>query len=116
MSAGERHWAEDVALEHLVRAGWRLLDRNFRVRGGEIDLIMRDGKVVVFVEVRQRSTDRFGGAAASLDARKLARVRIAARHFLARNGLGEDLAVRFDAVLLSGPKGACRIEHLRDVA
>ena len=77
---------------------------------------MRDGNVVVFVEVRQRSTDRYGGAAASLDARKLARVRLAARHFLAREGLGEDVAIRFDAVLLSGPEGASRIQHLRDVA
>lgn len=115
MGSETRHWAEDAALDHLLRAGWQLLARNFRVRGGEIDLIMRDGDVTVFVEVRQRSTELFGGAAASLDARKLARVRLAARHFLAREGIGEDVAIRFDAVLLSGPKGASRIEHLRDV-
>lgn len=115
VNASAPHWAEDAALDHLLRSGWDLLGRNFRVRGGEIDLIMRDENVVVFVEVRQRSTDRFGGAAASIDARKLARVRLAARHFLAREGLGEDVAVRFDAVLLTGPEGAARIEHLHDV-
>jgi len=55
--------AEDHALATLQNAGLRLLQRNFRCRFGEIDLIMRDGNVLVFVEVRHRSSARFGSAA-----------------------------------------------------
>lgn len=77
----------------------RLVERNYRVRAGEIDLIARapDG-TLVFVEVRARSGDGHGGAAGSIDARKRERIILAARHYLAR--LPEEPACRFDVVLL----------------
>lgn len=92
--------AEGAALEHLEKAGLRLLERNYRTPGrggGEIDLIMRapDG-TVVFVEVRRRAGARFGGAAASVGATKQARIVFAARHYLMR--LGAEPACRFDVV------------------
>ena len=62
--------AEDLASAHLERAGLRILTRNYRVRGGEIDCIALDGNTLVFVEVRLRRNTRFGGAAASIDGRK----------------------------------------------
>src|SRR5574343_1140519 len=82
--------AEAAACRHLEQAGLRVLERNYRTPGrggGEIDLIMRapDG-TVVFVEVRQRSDTRFGGAAASVGATKQARIVQAARHYLMRAG------------------------------
>jgi putative endonuclease len=102
--------AEQLAADYLQRAGLSLIERNFRVRGGEIDLICRDGKTTVFVEVRLRSRGDFGGAAASITAAKQARLILAARHWLLRHG---ETPCRFDCVLLDGlePKN---IEWLRD--
>ena len=102
--------AEQLAADYLQNRGLRLVERNFRVRGGEIDLICRDGKSTVFVEVRLRSRGEFGGAAASITAAKQARLILAARHGLQRHG---ETPCRFDCVLLDGlePKN---IEWLRD--
>jgi putative endonuclease len=91
---------EDRALAHLVAAGLKLLARNYRTPGrggGEIDLVMRDaGGTVVFVEVRQRSSSRFGGAAASVSYFKQRRIVFAARHYLMR--LTQQPPCRFDVV------------------
>jgi putative endonuclease len=99
--------AEELAAHHLVKHGLRVVERNFRVRGGEIDLICRDGSSVVFVEVRLRRRSDYGGAAASITAAKQARIIMAARHWLARHG---EFPCRFDCVLLDGE----HIEWLRD--
>lgn len=76
--------AEQRALAYLLRHGLRLQARNFRCKAGEIDLIMQDGETLVFVEVRQRSTMRYGGAAASVTLRKQMRVTRAAHWYLTR--------------------------------
>ncbi len=89
--------AENRAAEFLAARGLKLLERNFRVRGGEIDLICRDGGSVVFVEVRSRSRGDYGGAAASIGAAKQARLILAARHWLVRHG---ETPCRFDCVLI----------------
>ena len=91
--------AEQLAAEYLLRQGLSIVERNFRVRGGEIDLVCRDGKTTVFVEVRLRSHGDFGGAAASITAAKQARLIMAARHWLLRRG---ETPCRFDCVLLDG--------------
>ena len=75
---------ENVAMAHLARAGLRLLTRNFTCRSGELDLIMRDGATLVFVEVRRRGRADFGGAAASIGSAKRRRLVFAARLFLLR--------------------------------
>lgn len=92
--------AEDGALEYLQRQGLSLVERNFRCKGGEIDLIMRDRQALVFVEVRKRADARHGGAAASVTARKQARLIIAAQVFLQR--YRELPACRFDVVAIDG--------------
>jgi putative endonuclease len=76
--------AEARALAWLVERGLVPVDRNVRFRGGEIDLVMRDGAHWVFVEVRARRDARFGGAAASVDARKQRRIALAAQLYLLR--------------------------------
>jgi putative endonuclease len=91
--------AEVRAAEFLERHKLQVIERNFRVRGGEIDLICRDGRDVVFVEVRQRARSDYGGAAASITANKQARLIVAARHWLARHG---EVPCRFDCVLMDG--------------
>ncbi len=90
--------AEDRAAAYLAQQGLKLVTRNFRCRGGEIDLIMRDGTSLVFVEVRARARADFGGAAASITAAKQARIILAARHYLAQHRV--DAPCRFDAVLI----------------
>lgn len=95
---------EEAAARHLAAQGLKIVARNFRVKGGEIDIVCRDGAVTVFVEVRRRATRSgadFGGAGASITATKRKRLILAARHWLARHG---DSACRFDCVLIDGEK------------
>jgi putative endonuclease len=93
--------AEALAANWLERHGLLVLARNFRVRGGEIDLVCRDGKSLVFVEIRLRRNGHFGGAAASITASKRRRLVLAAQHYLARHARAADADCRFDCVLMS---------------
>lgn len=90
--------AEALAAQFLERHGLAILARNFRTRRGEIDLVARDGDTLVFVEVRLRARSDFGGAAASVTARKQQRIVAAALAWLAR--LRREPPCRFDAILL----------------
>lgn len=92
--------AEMLAAAHLEKHGLRLVERNYRCRHGEIDLIMRDGDTLVFVEVRLRTNAKFGGAAESITQQKQGKILQAARHYLA--GQRKLPPCRFDAVLLGG--------------
>lgn len=92
--------AEALAARFLLSQGLAIVGRNYRCRGGEIDLIARDGKTLVFVEVRLRGNRAFGSAAESITAAKRRRLGLAARHYLA--GLAHEPPCRFDAVLLDG--------------
>lgn len=100
---------EERACGFLQSHGLDLIERNYRTRRGEIDLVMRDGGQLVFVEVRFRASQRFGGALASVDGRKQARLIAAARHYmLARNYQGQ---ARFDVVALEGTE---QVQWIRD--
>jgi len=92
---------EERAARHLHAQGLLVLCRNFRVRGGEIDLVCREGATTVFVEVRRRAGADFGGAGGSVTPVKQRRIVLAARHWLARHGEG---ACRFDCVLIENGK------------
>lgn len=94
--------AEQRALDYLSSRGLGLLSRNYRVRLGELDLVMVDGAELVFVEVRQRAHASFGGAAASVNAAKQQRVRRAAAAFVAAHCGGRWPPVRFDVVAIEG--------------
>lgn len=88
-----------------------MLETNYRCRFGEIDLIARDGETLVFVEVRMRRSQAFGGAAASVTPAKQRRLVQAARHYLA--GRRSMPACRFDVLLLDGLDGR-NIEWLKN--
>ena len=103
--------AEEHAARHLADQGLEILLRNWRCRMGELDLVARDGAVLVIVEVRRRARGDYGGAAASVTFAKRRRIVRAARHLLM---LRRDLArlpARFDVVALDGPEGS--IEWIR---
>lgn len=96
--------AEDKALDYLQRNGLTLHLRNYRTPYGEIDLIMVDRKLqeLIFVEVRFRESERFGGPAQSIDRRKQDRLVASAEHFRQRHHQFADYPCRFDVIALSG--------------
>jgi putative endonuclease len=104
--------AENLAAAFLENRGFAIVARNFRCRGGEIDLVCRDGKSLVFVEVRLRRNANYGGAGASITANKQRRIILAAQHYLAAHAHA-DCPCRFDCVLLDGSKEES-IEWVRD--
>lgn len=99
--------AEQWACAYLQQRGLKLLERNYRCRMGEIDIVMRDVETVVFVEVRYRSNPGFGGALASIDARKQSRILAAASHYVQRHKL--ECPTRIDVV---GVRDRIRIDWL----
>ena len=107
---------EDLAARHLESRGLRLLERNYRCRGGEIDLVMLDGDSLVLVEVRLRTSGGHGGAAASVGTRKQRRFAHAARHLLATRPQYRTLRARFDVVALdsSGRADELQVTWIRD--
>jgi putative endonuclease len=108
-----RHWAETLARQHLQALGYRILAENYTLRGAEIDLVAQDGEVLVFIEVRQRASSRFGSAAESVTATKQRRLRRAALHFVYERFKRDDLPMRFDAVLIEGTRASHRLAHLK---
>ena len=91
---------EDLARDYLLAQGLHLLQANYRCRCGEIDLIMRDGQTICFIEVRFRKSLAFGGAAASITAAKQRKVVKAALFYLAGRQSLMNRALRFDALLI----------------
>jgi putative endonuclease len=105
---------EAAACRYLEERGLTLLHRNFRCRHGEIDLVMRDDDILVFVEVRYRASERFGGAAASVDRGKQTRLSAAAGYYLVRHPT--DSACRFDVVAIGADGRVHWIKHAFDGA
>ncbi|HEX7012689.1 MAG TPA: YraN family protein [Steroidobacteraceae bacterium] len=104
---------EDAALEHLRAAGLKLVERNYRCRGGEIDLVMLEGATLVLVEVRWRSSMQFGGAAASVTWRKQQRLARAARSLLDRRPDLRRYPARFDVVAIDTAEGRVEINWIK---
>lgn len=92
---------EDLAVAELERRGYAILDRRYRTRHGEIDIVARDGETTVFVEVKVRVTSDFGSAAEAVTPRKQRRVASMAIDYLARHRL-TDRPCRFDVVAIDG--------------
>ena len=106
--------AENVAADFLRAQGLDILERNYLRRMGELDIVARDRDVLVIAEVRTRSSDRYGGAAASVDPRKQQRlIRTASQLLQQRKDLAQ-LRVRFDVVVVSEMEAGCgRVEWIR---
>jgi len=97
--------AEDIAADFLVAQGLTILLRNYRRRGGELDIVAREGDVLVIAEVRTRSTDEFGGAAASVDGWKQHKIIRAATQLLQQRSDLAQLRARFDVIVVRGADG-----------
>lgn len=106
-------WGEEEAERFLRRAGYKILARNFRTPVGELDIIARHGKLLVFVEVKTRRSAAFGSPQEAVGPVKQRQIVRAAQWYLG-NGHGKGLQPRFDVVAVrTGPDGAL-IEHLQD--
>lgn len=104
---------ERLALNYLVHRGYELVERNYRRRGGEIDLILRRGKTLVFVEVKLRRGSEFGSPLEAVTPRKQATIRALAEQYLSE--VEADLEeARFDVVGIILGGGPARIEHIKD--
>jgi putative endonuclease len=101
LTLGKRY--ENIALSYLQKAGLELIERNVCYPVGELDLIMSDRQTIVFVEVRFRRSDAFGGAIQSVTLKKQRRLLKAASHWLmAQNRSLEDTDCRFDIFAITG--------------
>ena len=101
---------EEKACNYLVRCGFRILERNYRCRIGEIDIIARDGEYLVFVEVKYRLSKAQGGAAYTIPVSKQRTIARVAQWYMKTKGISLQTYCRFDAVLFDGDD----IEHIKD--
>lgn len=107
--------AEQLACRYLEARGLRPVERNYRCRHGEIDLIMLDGNCLVFVEVRYRSAGAFATAAVSVDRRKQDKLARTAEMFLATHGGFASYSARFDVIGVDARAGGCQsVEWIAD--
>jgi len=109
-------FGEHVATAHLIRQGYALVARQWRCAAGEIDLLMRDGATLVFIEVRTRRGDRSGAAEESLGRRKQARLSALAYTYLAEHGTPADQLWRIDVVAIDVDRSGrvSGVRHIRD--
>ncbi len=111
-----KHWSEDIAKDYLLEQNYILLAQNYYVRGGEIDLIMKDQEVLVFVEVKQRKSLKYGSPAEMINYAKLQRMQNVALDYMQKEFSRDDMFMRFDAVLLLGREKDYRLEHIQNIS
>ena len=100
---------EERAAEYLIAQNYQILERNYRIRSGEIDIIARDGTVLVFIEVKYRKDDESGNPLEAVDIRKQRKIIKVARYYLYQKKYG-DVPCRFDVIGICGS----HIEHIKD--
>ena len=106
---------EGIAADYLERQGLEVIARNLRCKGGEIDLVCRDGRVLAVVEVRQRCRTDYGGALSSVSASKQRKIIRATRFLLRAFPRWRAYPLRFDVIAVQGPpSGACGLEWVKD--
>ena len=103
---------EEAAASYLQRLGWRILERNCRLPGGEIDIVAQDGSCLVFVEVKTRRSTAFGSPFEAVNMPKQRRLSEAASAYMNKHGL--DMAARFDVAAVFPEQDAFRVELLRN--
>lgn len=92
---------EEQAAAYFVSQGYEILERNYRCRSGELDLIGRDGRYLVFIEVKYRSSGASGDPAEAVDERKIQKIVNTARYYLMTHGYGEETPCRFDVAAMT---------------
>ena len=93
---------EELAAAFLTERGYRILEKNFRCRAAEIDLIARDDKILSFIEVKYRSSSKFGDPLEAVGALKQRKIYEAALFYISKNRVSSDTQMRFDVVSILG--------------
>ncbi|MCX5889029.1 MAG: YraN family protein [Deltaproteobacteria bacterium] len=105
---------EDLAAAALKKQGYKILERNYVCPLGEIDLIARQGKILVFIEVKTRKNERFGAPQEAVNPAKQRKLRLLADYYLKQKRLGEDVQVRFDVVGIIMGEGGPQVEIIQE--
>lgn len=113
-SVSRGKWAESIARDYLKDKGLELLDSNYRCPRGELDLVMRDGSIIVFVEVRYRQSGDYGSGADSVTEIKQQRMIATAQHYLQHTAGSESVSCRFDVVSISRNPKNPEIDWIKD--
>jgi putative endonuclease len=116
MSVQQRvgRWGEQTAAEYLEKQGYQILERNFRTQHGEVDIIARQENVLVFVEVKARSSNRFGYPEHSVTPRKKMHILSAAEKYILEHP--EFQTWRVDVIAVEGETGEAKIVHFENVS
>ena len=101
---------EDAAARYLESIGWRIVERNYRARTGEIDILALDGDILVAVEVKYRKSMGYGAPEEAVTLRKQQRICRALLVYLAQHGISPDTSCRFDVIAIGGDG---RMRHIR---
>ena len=111
LQTGQR--GEDLAFRLLKKKGYKILERNYKSRIGEIDIIAREGRTIVFVEVKARSSTAFGSAKWAVGEKKQHKLSLLALDYLKQHAL-LDQSARFDVVAIDGDQGREKVELIRN--
>ena len=105
---------EDLAVQYLKKKGFKVIERNYHCSAGEIDLIAREGKTLIFVEIKTRSSSEFGLPQEAVDRFKQKKMIEVARAYMAEHHLTEDIPARFDVVAIQLTPTGPDIELIKD--
>ena len=106
--------AENIAYQYLASNGLKLIERNYRISGGEIDLIMHDGNTTIFVEVRYRKSLKFGNGAESINHTKRSRLIATSLHYLQTHPQYNTAPCRFDVISITSAQDKPEVEWIKD--
>lgn len=106
-------WGEDLAAEELEKAGYKIIDRNFRTRFGEIDIIAEDGDTLIFVEVKAKSSIKYGTPAEMITKTKQHKLKLMSEYYISEKNYKGPW--RIDAVTILGDKFTHKIEILKNI-
>jgi putative endonuclease len=106
------HKGEEIAADYLKKEGYTVLHRNYNTPLGEADIVARDNNIIVFVEVKARSSDAFGQPFEAVNHRKQEKLKKIALYYLKHNKI--ELPVRFDIVSIISRDGKAEVNHIRE--
>ena len=106
---------ENLAVNYLKKQNYKILQTNYRNKIGEIDIIANDKNTIVFIEVKTRSSLKFGTPSEAINFHKQQKIRNTAISYLKYKNLYEKVAVRFDCIEILGDKLDCKINHIKNI-
>lgn len=97
-------YREEIAKDYLIQQGYKIIDRNFSCKSGEIDIIAKDKEYLCFIEVKYRKNSKYGEASESINYKKQQKLYKCANIYIMANGFGANQNYRFDVVAIEGEK------------